>query len=132
MSADETKRVIFVPSNPMAYAFEPVMRRRVERPIFAGDEGDAVGPGGNGSEERVGNTSWCTGSHCSTMLTTMESVCYHDANLDSVLGELSCITLSYTFQKFCCERPYYPRVKSAQTDVTNVSMQCPISLFCCH
>ncbi len=38
MSEDEAERVYLVSSNPMAYAFEPVMRRRVERPVFVEDE----------------------------------------------------------------------------------------------
>uniref|UniRef100_A0A667YRC4 P2X purinoreceptor 7 intracellular domain-containing protein n=1 Tax=Myripristis murdjan TaxID=586833 RepID=A0A667YRC4_9TELE len=97
MSEDEAERNIFLPSHPLAYACEPVRRRAVERPVSAEGEGVAAAPGGDGSEERVGNTSWCTCGHCSTMPTTVASVCCREANLDSVLGELSCITLSHTF-----------------------------------
>jgi len=44
MSEDEAERVYLVSSNPMAYAFESVRRRRFEGPIFAEDEGAAAAP----------------------------------------------------------------------------------------
>lgn len=56
---DTAVRVYLMSSNPMACAFEPVMRRRVERPVFAEVEGAAVAP-----EERVGNPLQCKCSHC--------------------------------------------------------------------
>lgn len=101
---DKAVRVYLMSSNLMAYAFEPVMRRRVERPVFAEVEGAAAAPDGDDSEERVGNPLQCKCGHCSAMRTTVESVCCHEANLDNVLRELSCIILSRTFQMFCSDR----------------------------
>ncbi len=127
MSEDEAERVYLVSSNAMAYAFEPVMRRRVERPVFAEDEGAAAAPDGDGSEERFGNTSWCKCGHCSAMPTTVESVCCHEADLDNVLGELSCITLSRTFQMLCGERDVLEVAMLSLREVRAERLERPIS-----
>lgn len=57
MSEGEAEKVIFTLHNPMAYALEPLTGRRIERPVFAEDEGAAAALGRDGSKERVGNTS---------------------------------------------------------------------------
>ena len=38
------------------------------------------------------------------MPTAMGSVCCHEADLDAVLAELPCFTLSHTFHMLCGER----------------------------
>lgn len=71
---------------------------------FAEEEAAAAAPDEDGSQERVGNTAWCMCGHGSAMPTTVESICCREADVDCRLGELSCITLSRTFQMLCCER----------------------------
>lgn len=93
---DTAVRVYLMSSNPMACAFEPVMRRRVERPVFCGSWGSCSGSGGEGRQSFAVQVQ--------SLRSTVESVCCHEPDLDNVLRELSCITLSSSFQMFCSDR----------------------------
>uniref|UniRef100_A0A667WGZ6 P2X purinoreceptor 7 intracellular domain-containing protein n=1 Tax=Myripristis murdjan TaxID=586833 RepID=A0A667WGZ6_9TELE len=100
MSEDEAERYFEgIQRNPMAYAFEPV-RRRERMENISSEEQPLVASG----VERVGNTTWCLCGHCTQMPTATESICCREVDVDHLLRDIECITLSRTYQMLCCER----------------------------
>uniref|UniRef100_A0A667WXP1 P2X purinoreceptor 7 intracellular domain-containing protein n=1 Tax=Myripristis murdjan TaxID=586833 RepID=A0A667WXP1_9TELE len=100
MSEDEAERYFEgVQRNPMAYAFEPV-RRRERMENISSEEQPLVASG----VERVGNTTWCLCGHCTQMPTATESICCREVDVDHLVRDIECITLSRTYQMLCCER----------------------------
>lgn len=63
MLDDEVEPADF--SNPVAYAFEPLTRRRIERDQFLRRLVEVQRlRKGDGNEERAGSTSWCPCCNC--------------------------------------------------------------------
>lgn len=75
MLKDEAEREPFWTSNPVAYAFEPLTRWRVERPILTGERGGAASPDRNGSGKNVGNISHACNR--STMPTAVDNSAFY-------------------------------------------------------